>query len=369
LVFVDFEEPYIQPLKANAWTITVLGPSPAYQWYKGPVGDFGASTPLVDGGPPDVGVTSGANGPTLTVTANQLNNTGIATVTPLDEPVLITGPSSAESGLFLPQQAGNYAIIGGAFVSQAQIDAAVGAGDINDPNTWDDPNSISFFSRGGSLAVGTAGFQIGFTVEFTPVWVAVTNDCNQIIAGADDIVSLPPEVEAEFGEYTFQVTELYPRELSAEFTIGIKDMGVREISSEYAMQLNSLDPNRFWGFRESSSEYSFVSPSVAFGGEIPNQPAVSGDESSRTVNWTTGPAELNNGLPEAALSGVYFKVYRNLSSAPTVDPMYLIADFIGPSEYTDNDVLPAGEYFYIVTLVDNNNNESPASVDESIVIP
>jgi hypothetical protein len=375
LVFVDFKEPYIQPAKANSWTIEVLGPDPEYQWYKykGPIGDFGASTELTNGGPPETAVTSGADGPTIILNSFQLSNTGIATVTPLDDPVFVPPNSAVASGLFLPNSAGNYSIIGGSFISQAQIDAAVGMGndnDINDPETWDDASSISFFSRGGELSSGTSGFQVGYTVTFIPIWVAVTNDCNQIVFGADDIVSLPPEPAEHFAEYSFQVHNTYARGFNSEYAFRPTDMAIREVNSEYAFQLDSLAPNKLWGLRETSSEYGFTELMPApFSGLIPNAPVVSGEVENILINWTTGPELRDEGLPSNVVGGAYFKVYRREGFAPIVDDIYLIETEIYSNSYLyDTELLGAGEYFYIVTLVDFNNNESPASGASSIII-
>ena len=360
------EPDWIQPDVANRFEVVVTGFLPQFQWYKGFRlgegdetiigqtyrvmqdgggdldysafgGEVGSSlgdefvatavaalaagqslgditTPLVNepGGDSSNRVVSGAQGPVLQISPNQLESTGIADTIALNNPIFHpSGDTVPDFGLFEPLVNSSFTSIGGIVVTDAGVwevgntgspdnaasfdvlttgnpqehdfeplalgmellkvsdSSTIGEGDVPEKDTQYRVTFLGagqnyyfllagtrFFSSGGQLDVGSFGNRVGIAITTTGIWMECFNNCNTIELGVDRVLSMPPAFEEMFGEFAIQPdNNPHIREALAEIAI-VTNAGVnmREGFAEFAFTPeDSIIP-------EAYAEFAFFEP-------------------------------------------------------------------------------------------------------------
>jgi hypothetical protein len=379
LTLEDFAPPFIQPGKSNTWTIDVsggglgTGEAPEYQWYAGPkpisnseddINDAIAnSTKLLNIGESGANLTnsvvSGAREETVLVNLQQMEFTGLAVVTLLGsgESDNYIGPESVPAGLFTATNVGNYTGIGGPVLTAGQIGT----------------DEATFFSKGGSIPAGTSGFIFGYTVETVGIWCLVTNKCGFLFDGTDVLLSLPPELNEVYPELSF-VSNLSVREVGPEATFTNTTLSIREVDAQVAFQNENIAirevQTETMFQEEEGNEYLGPQPTPPrelelIGGAV--EVSTDGFEltlgDSIQLDWAYAASidgDFDNVTPHIAAWYVYRGNTPEFYNESGWEPRL---NFIGQtrSSYFDDpdyDTLPAGTYYYVVTVINLYNNES-----------
>lgn len=234
------------------------------------------TTPLIDAPAGDSSnrVTSGSQEAIIEISPSQLQSSGIARLESLENPFFHpSGDTVPSAGLFEPLINGSYTSIGGIVINDAgvwnagnsgtpddaeQLDRfttgnpsehdfaplilgqeiqnvstleILGEGDVPEKDTfyevtlfgvggyyYDLLAGTRFFGEGGQLNVGVFGNRIGIFITTTKIWVDVRNECNQQQRGVERLMSLPPILEAMFGDMILRPDEIGIRAMVVELT-------------------------------------------------------------------------------------------------------------------------------------------------------
>jgi hypothetical protein len=183
-------------------------------------------------------VLSGAQGPEITLTSQQTNATGLASLIEVSPPTLKVGGESVPDEVKVEVLIdGDYTSIGGTanqFVGDQFITPA-----------------------SGQLEAGTSVNIINVSISSTYIWMLAENQCNSIEQGIYDIVSMPFETQELTNEFSFiQDENTSVPNITTEIGLGppVGVTGVKEVTAEYAF---TSDDELV---KELTMEIAFVEP-------------------------------------------------------------------------------------------------------------